>query len=127
MADITEKFWFTCYQLPQQIVFDCGTGFMDEFSKMCENEYGPKRKPITTRNPHSNTIIKRIHQTIENIILTFDVSNIVKNDPWSGILDVTMFAVRVTYHTTLQASTRRLVFFQYTILNIKHAADWEQI
>ena len=43
---------------------------------MCHNEYGLKRKPITTRNPQSNAIIERIHQTIGNIIRTFDVSKI---------------------------------------------------
>ena len=88
IADITGKTWFTCYQLPQRIVFDCGTKFMAEFGKMCHNDYGLKRKPITTRNPHSNAIIKRIHQTIRNIIRTFDVSNIVNNNPWSGALQL---------------------------------------
>ena len=120
IADITEKTWFTHYPLPQQIVFDSGTKFMAEFSKMCHNDYRLKRKPITTRNPQSNAIIKRIHQTIRNIIRTFDVSNIVNNDPWSGILAVTMFAVRATYHKTLQASLMQLVFGRYAILNIKH-------
>ena len=38
-----------------------------------------------------------------------------------------MFAVRATYHTTLQASPIHLVFGQYAILNINHVADWEHI
>ena len=92
IADITEKTWFTRYPLPQQIVFDRGTEFMAEFVKMCHNDYGLKRKPITTRNPQSNAIIKHIHQTIGNLIRTFDVSNIVNDDPWSGILAAAMFA-----------------------------------
>ena len=110
IADITEKTWFTSYPLPQQIVFDCGTEFMAEFSKMCHNDYGLKRKPITTSNPQSNAIIERIDQNIGNIIRTFDVSIIVNNNPWSGILAATMFAVRATYHTTLQTSQMQLVF-----------------
>ena len=118
IADITKKTWFTRYALPQQIVFDRGTKFMDEFSKMRHNEYGLKRKPITTRNPQSNAIIERIHQTIGNIIRTFDVSNIVNNNPWSVILAATMFAVRATYHTTLQASPMQLVFVRDAILNM---------
>ena len=96
---------------------------MAEFSKMCHNDYGLKRKPITTRNPQSNEIIERIHQTIGNNIRTFDVSNIVNNDTWSGILAATMFAVCANYHTTLQASLVKLVFGRYAILNIKHVAD----
>ena len=73
--------WFTRYQLPQRIVFDRGTKFISGFVKMCQNDYGLKRKPITPRNPQSNSIIKRIHQNIGNIIRTFDVSNIVNNNP----------------------------------------------
>ena len=37
IADITKKTWFTCYPLPQLIVFDRGTEFMAEFAKMCHN------------------------------------------------------------------------------------------
>ena len=72
-------------------------------------------------------MIERIHQTIGNIIRTFDVSDIVNNDPWSDIPAATMFAVRATYHTTLQASPMQQVFGQYAILNIKHVVDWEHI
>ena len=100
---------------------------MAEFAKICQNDSGLKRKPITTRNPQSNAIIERIHQTIRNIIRTFDVSNIVNHNPWSGILAATMFALRKTYHTTLQASLMQLVFGRDAILNIKHVADWEPI
>ena len=127
IADITKKTWFTRYPLPQQILFDRGTEFTAEFAKMCHNDYGLKSKPITTRNPRSNAIIERIHQTIRNIIRTFDVSNIIINDPWSGILVATMFTVQETYHTTLQASLMQLVFGRDAILNIKHVADWEHI
>ena len=127
IADITDKICFTCYPLPQQIVFDRGTKFMAKFDKMCKNDYGLKRKPITTRNPQSNAIIKQIHQTIWNTIRTFDMSNIVNNDPWSVILVATMFDVRATYHTTLQEYPVHLVFGRYTILNIKNVADWEHI
>ena len=62
IVDITEKTWFTRYPLPQRIVFDRGTKFMDEFAKMCHNYYGLKSKPITNINPQSNAIIKHIHQ-----------------------------------------------------------------
>ena len=55
------------------------------------------------------------------------MSNIVNNDPWSGILAATMFAVRETYQKTLQASPMQLVFGRDVILNIKHVADWEHI
>ena len=108
-------------------MFNRGTEFIAELAKMCQNDYGLRRKPITTRNPQSNAIIERIHQTIGNIIRTFDVSNIINSDPWSGILAATMFAIHAIYHTTLQASPMQLVFDRYSILNIKHVDDWEHI
>ena len=80
IADSTKKSWFTRYPLPQQILIDRGSEFMAEFTKMCQNDYGMKRKPKTTRNPQSNAIIERIHQTVGNIIRTFPVSHIVNND-----------------------------------------------
>ena len=35
IADITKKNWFTCYLIPQRIVFDRGTKLMAEFVNMC--------------------------------------------------------------------------------------------
>ena len=54
ISHITEKTWFTRYPLPPRIVFDRATEFMTEFYKICQNNYGLKRKPITTSNPQSN-------------------------------------------------------------------------
>ena len=70
IAYINKKTWFTLYPLPQRTVFDRGTEFMAEFSKMCQNNYGLKRKPVTTINHKYNAIIERIHQMIGNIIHT---------------------------------------------------------
>jgi transposase InsO family protein len=127
VADICETTWFTRYPLPQRITLDRGTEFMAEFAKMVKNDYGLKLKPITTRNPQSNAIIERVHQTIGNIIRTFDVQTMDSDNPWTGILAATMFAVRATYHTTLQASPMQLVFGRDAILNVKHIANWEHI
>ena len=124
IADIAKKPWFSRYPLPQRIVFDRGTKYMAYFTKMCQNDYGLKSKPITTRNPWSNAIIELIHQTIGNIIETFEVSNIVNNDPWSVILAATMVVVRATYYTTLQASPMQILFGRDAILNINHVSNW---
>ena len=73
--------WFTLYPLLQRIIFNHGTKFMAKFSKMRQNDYGLKKKLITTSNPQSNAIIERTHKTIGNIIRKIDVSNIVNNNP----------------------------------------------
>jgi hypothetical protein len=77
---------------------------MAEFAKMVKNDHGLKLKPITTRNLQANAIVERVHQTIGNIIRTFNVQSMDSDDPWTGILAAAMFVVRATYHTTLQAS-----------------------
>jgi hypothetical protein len=50
-----------------------------------------------------------------------------EDDPWEGILTETMFAIRATYHTTLQATPSQLVFGQDAILNIQFEANWNLI
>ena len=71
---------------------------------MIKKDYGIKPKPITTRNPQVNVIIERVHQTIGNILRTFNVRSMDEKDPWSGILAATMFAIKATFHTTMRAS-----------------------
>jgi transposase InsO family protein len=127
VANICELTWFTRYPLPQRLTLDRGTEFMAEFAKMAKDDYGLKLKPITTRNPQANAIIERVHQTIGNILRTFNVQTMDSADPWTGILAATMFAVRATYHTTLQASPMQLVFGRDAILNVKHISDWEHV
>ena len=79
---------------------------MKDFASMVKEDYGIKQRPITTRNPPANSIIERIHQTLGNIIRTFELhqDQEVTQDSWVGILSAVMFALRSTYHTTTQAT-----------------------
>ena len=129
VANLAEITWFTRYPWPTQIIIDRGTEFMGEFMRMVKDDYGIKRKPITTRNPQANAVLERIHQTIGNMIRSMQPQNLdlEGNDPWSGILSAVAFAIRATYHTTLQATPSQLVFGRDAILNIKHDANWKFI
>ena len=127
IANIVEQTWLTRYPWPTIINFDRGSEFMAEFAKMVKEDYGVTKRPITARNPQANAIIERIHQTIGNILRTFDIEEVDKDDPWSGILAATMFAVRATYHTTTQATPMQLVFQRDAILNIPYQANWDMI
>ena len=102
---------------------------MAEFSKMIKDDYGITRKPITTRNPQANAILERVHQTIGNMIRTFRAqeAELDEEDPWSGILSATMFAVRSTVHTTNMATPMQLVFGRDAMLNVLHEANWRYI
>jgi hypothetical protein len=129
VAQVVETTWLTRYPWPQEITYNRGTEFMAEFATMVEDDYGIKKKPITTRNPQANSIIERIHQTSGNIIRTFELhdSDMSAKDSWNGILSAAMFALRATYHTTLDATPMQLVFGRDAILNIKFEADWQYI
>jgi transposase InsO family protein len=55
---------------------DRGSEFIGaDFQKMIKNDYGIKGKPITVKNPQANAIVERVHQTIGNIVRTFDLEN----------------------------------------------------
>ena len=112
------------------VTMERGSEFIGhDFRDMIKNDYGIKAKPITTRNPQANAIVERVHQTIGNIIRTFELQDnyLDEEDPWAGILSATAFAIRSTYHTTLQKTPGQLVFGRDMIFNIQHSANWEYI
>lgn len=100
IANVVEQTWLTRYPWPTRVVLDRGTEFMAEFSTMIKDDYGIKLKPITAQNPQANTIVERVHQTVGNILRTFCLQKVEvdKDDPWSGILSATIFAIRSTVH-----------------------------
>ena len=81
------------------------------------------------KNPQANSILERIHQVLGNIICTFELEerDIDKDDPWMGILNAVAWAVRSTYHTTLQATPGQLVFGRDMVFNKAHEANWKEI
>eukprot|EP00957_Ditylum_brightwellii_P142013 10819848-Ditylum_brightwellii.AAC.1 len=90
---------------------------MAEFSEIILKDYEVKKKPISIRNPQSNSITGRIHQTIGNMIKSFEVHGpeIDETDPWKGVLSAVGFATRATVHTTMQSTIRQLVFGRDTV------------
>jgi putative transposase len=131
VANIVEQEWLTRYPRPSLITLDRGSEFIGEdFRDMCENDYGIKRKVISTRNPQANAIVERAHQTLGNLIRSFELQDnpyLDPDDPWGGILAAASFAMRATYHTTLQATPGQLVFGRDMILNTQYLADWTAI
>ena len=129
VANIVEQCWLSRYPWPQVINYDRGTEFMGTFSQMAELDYGITKCPITTRNPQANAIIERIHQTLGNMLRTFELhkDEELNKETWKGILSATMFALRATYHTTTQATPMQLVFGRDAIMNTKFQANWKYI
>jgi len=129
VANIVEMTWLSRYPKPQELIFDRGTEFMGDFAKMIKEDYGITRRGTTVRNPQANSILERIHQTLGNIVRTFEPQDLDmdSDSPWEGILSAAMFALRSTYHTTLQATPMQLVFGRDAFLNVKFEADWQLI
>jgi len=107
------------------MTLDNGKEFMKEFADTIKSDYGIKMRHITKRNPQANSMVKRCHQTIGNIICTFtdDFGELNKEQPWQGIIAAAKFACHATIHTTLNASPTQLVFERDAILNTQYEAD----
>ena len=129
VANQVELAWLTRYPLPSKVILDRGREFLKEFKVMMKDDYGIEVASITTRNPQANAILERVHQTIGNIIRTFNVRKMTLDDknPWEGILASTMFALRATVHTTTQYTPTQLAFGRDSILNVRHDANWHAI
>ena len=130
IANLVEQTWLSRYPWPEFITFDNGPEFKAEFGDLLRQEYpNIKIKPSSKRNPQANAILERAHGTIGNMIRTFNVEQIEldEEDPFAGLVSAVGFAIRSTYHTTLQATPGQLVYGRDMIFPIQHLADWQLI
>ena len=120
--------WLCRYPRPQYLGFDGGKEFKLLFEEMREN-YGMTKKPSSPYNPQANGIIERIHQVVNDMLRTFELEEqqLDPTDPWTRILSAVAFAVRSTYHTTLEATPGQLIFGRDMLLPVKFQADWANI
>ena len=126
IINVVDQAWLSRYPWPTKVISDRGGEFMKEFKESLE-EYGIDKRTITTRNPQANAILERVHQTIGNIIRTFDFEDLEEEDPWNGIISAVAFSIRATVSTTTEKSPMQLVYGRDAILNIKHTANWNHI
>jgi hypothetical protein len=85
---------------------------------------------ISTQNPQVNVIIEHVHQTLGNLIRSFQLQDkpyYDLDDPWGGILVAIALVLRSTYHTTLQVMPGQLIFGRDMVLNVQHLTDWTVI
>jgi hypothetical protein len=87
---------------------------------------------LQPKNPQSNAICKRMHQTVGNVLRT-----LLHGEPPQNIanakefvdeaLSIAMHAMRAGIHSTLDSSPGSLVFNRDMFLNIPLIADWHAI
>jgi putative transposase len=123
-----DEVWLSRYPRPEIIGFDGGSEFKQLFDEMRRN-YGMKKRVTTAYNPQANGIIERVHLVLADALRTFELQEreLNENDPWSTFLASAAFAIRSTYHTTLQATPGQLVFGRDMLLPIKFKANWAEI
>ena len=120
--------WINRYPRPKEIGFDNGGEFKAVFKELCAN-YGMTPRPSTSYNPQANSIIERVHQVLGNMLRTQELEEqtLTGRDPFGSVLSAAAYAIRSTYHTTLEATPAELVFGRHMLLPIQFKADWEAI
>ena len=109
---------------------DKGREFAREVSETLKNEYGIKRKIITSRNPQSNSMIERCHKTLHNMIRSTQIKDRRDLDSFlgfKGVLVACRKAMNSTVHTTARATPPQFVFGRDAMLNASFQADWQFI
>jgi hypothetical protein len=91
----------------------------------------PNQLQVTTSRPQANAIIERVHKVVNHMLRSFDLENNHENleeledDTFDYFLQSTAWAIRSTYHTTLQATPCQLVFGRNMIHNIAFRSNWD--
>jgi O-phosphoseryl-tRNA(Cys) synthetase len=74
----------------------------------------PRHSGQTNRshNPQANAVIEQGQKVAEDILRSFDIEkeNLEEDNPFKYFLQSTAWAIRSTYHTTLQATSCQLGF-----------------
>ena len=94
--------------------------------------FSVKDAQSTSKNPQSNSICERMHQTVVNVLRTFLYSNPPKNmtqakDIMDNALSTAMHAMLTTVATTLGGTPGALAFSRDMFLNVPLVADWQTI
>ena len=93
-------------------------------------DFDIKPKPTTMENPQGNSPVERIHQVVQNMIKTKELDTFVIDyiDPWAEVLSSVAWAIRASYHSTLQSTLSQLVFGRDMLFNIsKKTINWKLI
>jgi hypothetical protein len=136
MSDnVTRKYaqcWLARYPWPQQCIHDPGGEFTGiEFQPLLENCH-IKDSCTSAKNPQSNAICERMHQTVGNVLRTLlhgkppqNIAN--AKDYVDKALSIAMHAMRVGIHSTMGSSPGNLIFNRDMFLNVPLIANWHAI
>ena len=106
ISQLFNQFWLSRYPRPNEVVFDNGSEFKMHFMRLLK-DFDIKPRPTTVENPQGNSPVERIHQVIHDMIKTKELDKLVFYyiDPWGEVLSSVAWAIRASYHSTLQSNT----------------------
>ena len=124
--------WLSRYPRPIRVVHDKGGEFIGSEFQWLLNMFSVKDVQSTSKNPQSNAICERMHQTVGNILRILLHKNPPVNitqarDMIDQALAQAMHATRTTVMTTLGSTPGSLAFSRDMFLNIPLIADWQAI
>jgi len=105
IANWLELHWLTRYPWPTEITMDKGKELAREVSETLKNEWGVKRKIITSHNLQANSMIERCHKTLHNMICSAQIKDRRDLDSFlgfKGILVVCRKAMNSAVHTNVR-------------------------
>ena len=124
--------WLSRYLHPMRCIHDKGGEFIGSEFQWLLNMFSVKDVQSTAKNPQSNSICERMHQTVGNVLRTLLYSNPPQNmtqarEIIDQALATAMHATRTTIMTTLGGTPGSLAFSRDMFLNIPLIADWQTI
>ena len=128
ISQLFDKVWLSRYPRPTKVVFDNGSEFKKDFQILLK-DWGIKPKCTTVKNPQANAPVERIHQVLKNMLRTKELQDQTFNyvDTWGSILASIAWAIRASYHSTLNHTPSQLVFGRDMLLNITSMVNWKDI
>jgi len=132
VANLFENNWLARYPRPECCIHDNGGEFTGWPFQLVLQQTQIKDVPTTVKNPQSNAICERMHQTVGNVLRTLLHAHRPTNvqeatELVDTALATTMHAIRSTVHSTLQMSPGALVFHRDMLLNLPLHADLQAI
>jgi hypothetical protein len=123
-----ENAWLSRYPKPRFVIHDQGTEFKSFEFQQYLARLGINSRQSTVKNPQSNALIERMHQTMGNVLRTLlhvnppndedDVNQLI-----DSALQTVAYTARAAVHSTMKMSPGSLVFHQDMILDIPLQAD----
>ena len=127
---ILDTEWLSRYPRPRELGCDNGGEFKGVFKQLCAN-MNLKMKTSLPWNPQSNAVLERIHQVLQDCLLTFELDDAEINeddeDPFEEYLAAAAYAIRCGFHASHGHSPGELIFGRDMFMPVNKSIDWDAI